>query len=118
MADTRAEVRALRRALRLKNVGAEELVGQTEENDISEGGSINSNQLTALDILAKQMNVNVEAVIAALQSSGTVKAKKLGALSENDGTQLCKSMSGFQADSSKIPAELLGYNSNWRQLVE
>src|SRR6056300_153449 len=61
VAETRAEGRALRRALRLRKVvAAEEIAEEIEDHpDKDTVGKITNNQINFIDVLAKRLNINI-----------------------------------------------------------
>ena len=68
VAETRAEGRALRRALKLRKVvAAEELSKDTEDNLGGDSVSkISSNQINFIDVMAKRLNINVSNIMKTL----------------------------------------------------
>lgn len=114
LAETRAEGRALRRALKLKKVvAAEELSQGTPENHEEEVSYITDQQITVLDTLCSKgrgMNVSVEAII----NKNGVKYSKINKVPKNEAAKLIKELSDLQQDTSKIEPHLIGYNPDWR----
>jgi len=109
LADTRAEGRALRRALQLKHVVAAEELGsgeKVEKND--DNDPITTSQLNVINSLASRLNINVEAYF---KSKGHELSKKL---TKSVGTTAVQDISAYQADATTIPADLLTYDSTWR----
>lgn len=120
-AETRAESRALRKILRLRNVSAEELGanGAVKSNEspllsTTLVAPINDNQKSAIDITAKRLNVNVEKLIKYLATNLVLDYDNLKELSHTDGGNLVKALSGYQANTNAIPIELIGYKADWR----
>ncbi len=122
MAETRAEGRALRRALRLRNVAAEELSNGGFSNKpaeqsltketIAEESAIKPNQVNMIKVLAKRLNINVEKLVEKLAKDGEMTYNKDSGLSEANGAKLNKTISAYQG-AMEIPVEILGYDANW-----
>ena len=118
VAETRAEGRALKRALRLKKVNAaEELAEKVEHdpmpvtNENVEDGPITGNQLQFIDIFCKgdRLNINVAKLLEHMNMSDNISK-----LTHIDGVAITKLLNKFQNQSEDIPAELLGFEANWR----
>jgi len=110
-ADTRAEGKALRRALKIRVITAEELQSESEEEVLISEEGINDQQILAINQLCKRLDVNVE---------GLVKTKSQGAEKINDMNNLearliISQLSEFQRKPSSIEEEnVSGYDENWK----
>jgi len=115
MAETRAEARALRRALRLKNPAAEELDGKLEakDNDISLEEKIQEVQLNGLDVMAKRCNVSIKAVMESFYTDEKITSKTVKGLTRGDGVVLINYVSGHQGNKDGVPEDFQGYE-DWR----
>jgi hypothetical protein len=111
VAETRAEGRALRRALRLRKVvAAEEIAKDIEDHpDHDTINKITNNQINFIDVLSKRMDINVTKLIEKL-APGT---KNVYNIQYNDAVNIVQNLTGFQ-QSNNIPEELKGYSSEWK----
>lgn len=113
VAETRAEGRALRRALRLKKVlAAEEVVEEVEDIDGNTVSNITNNQINFIDVLAKRLDINVLSL--AKYISIDVQQDNIHKMKHEDAVNLVQQLSSYQLDSSKIPDEIKTYNNKWR----
>lgn len=116
VAETRAEGRALRRALRLRKVvAAEEISKEIEDNP--DGGSVSKishNQINFIDVMAKRLNINVESLIKAL----AISAATVDNISHDDAVLLIKELSKHQQNMNDIPSDIIGHDPNWKKLKE
>ena len=112
VAETRAEGRALRRALKLRKVvAAEELVEDAEDNpDFDSVSKITPNQINFIDVIAKRCDINVHNVIKALD----IVAEGVYNIKHEDAVKLVRELTGLQTDTSNISANLLGYEESWK----
>lgn len=111
VAETRAEGRALRRALRLRKVvAAEELAEEIEDHiDGSSVDKITVNQINFVDVLSKRLNVDVKKLL----SSMDINEENIYNIKYNDAVQIASKLASLQQQDS-IPDDLVGYDSNWR----
>lgn len=111
VAETRAEGRALRRALRLRKVVAAEEVVDTTEDDIGADNvtKITNNQTNFIDVIAKRLDVNVLEVI---KSVGIVEDNVQNILHE-DALKVIREISSYQQKTEEIPTAFQGYVNNW-----
>lgn len=111
VAETRAEGRALRRALKLRKVVAAEELVENIEDDISNDSvnKISSNQLNFLDVMAKRLNIN----IAGLCNKLSLDGKNIKKLLHDDGVRLIRELSRYQQEIDSIPEDIKPYDSNW-----
>jgi hypothetical protein len=112
VAETRAEGRALRRALKLRKVvAAEEIAKDIEdypdENTVSK---ITNNQINFIDVMAKRLNINVTKLLEANQ----YESKNIYTLGHEDAVSLVRLLSKYQQSIDDISSELLGYNPEWK----
>jgi hypothetical protein len=112
VAETRAEGRALRRALKLRKVvAAEELAKDMEDHpDENTVSKITNNQINFIDVLAKRLNINVSKLL----ESNALESKNIYILSHDNAVSIIRLLSQYQQDVSKIPEETLGFNNDWK----
>lgn len=123
IASTRAEARALRKALKIKGVAAEELtkkdtakiVRQISSVKDSSGGEYNDQdrmsdaQYNFIDVKCKQLNINGEKLFTLFNvDSGKKVSKKIA-------SDIIDSLNDYQRDKSSIPQDILGYQQEWRK---
>lgn len=124
-AATRAEGRALRKALRIKTVAAEEMtkkntasivrsISQTKAMETTEGEYNDSERMTDkqenwLDVKASQMNINVEEMFKEVFSLN-VKRK----ITKGQASDAIKKLNSYQQKEEEIPESIVGYLSDWR----
>lgn len=111
VAETRAEGRALRRALRLRKVVAAEEISEEIEDHV-DGTSIDKitvNQVNFMDILAKRLNVDIKKLIVSMD----ITEENIYNIKYNDAVQIASKLASLQQQDS-IPDDLVGYDSNWR----
>lgn len=118
-AATRAEGRALRKALRLRTVAAEELTSKntveivrSAKPDASEGEYDDSQRMTDpqanfIDIKARQLNVNVPEMFKKVFGIGAGKR-----VIKKQASQAIEKLNEYQ-QGGVIPSEILGYQE-WR----
>lgn len=110
-ADTRAEGKALRRALKIRVITAEELQSESEEEVLISEEGINDQQILALNQLCKRLDVNVETLVKMKCS----EAKTVNDINNLEARVLISKLSGLQRSPDKIEEESLsGYNENWK----
>lgn len=108
-ASTRAEGRALRKALKLKYcVAAEEVTNVQMGEEIL---AIKSNQINIINMLCSRCNIDVVKFI----NMGTQKYKKIEDISYNTAAKMVAALNGFVSDNSKIPEHIIGFNKDWRK---
>ena len=115
IAETRAESRAFRKALRIQTVSADELSKVASEDSREERESyITDSQINVFNIVGqrtKREDSSGQGWYQAAQfgwQSGQVKKLKHG-----EAADLIKKISEYQQDTSKITKELEGYEANW-----
>lgn len=122
-AATRAEARALRKALGIKAVSAEEitrkdvstLVKSFVKTEATEGEYNNKDVMTDsqanfIDIKASQLNVNVVKFFSEEFGLDLSKEK----VSKQDASSAIKKLNEYQQSDGDIPKSVLSYDSNWR----
>lgn len=112
VAETRAEGRALRRALRLKKVvAAEELAESIDDNvDGSTVSKISSNQINFIDVIAKRLNINVTKLFNELD----ITYDSIYNIKHEDAVSSVQKLNHYQQNMSNIPDQLIGYQDNWK----
>ena len=108
-ADTRAEGKALRRALKIRVVTAEELQNEDEEEALSVEELVNDQQVLALNQLCKRLDISVVSFV-----TGEYKVKTINELRNLEGRLLISKLSDFQRSPKDIPKQYHGYDENWK----
>ena len=111
VAETRAEGRALRRALKLRKVVAAEELANSIEDDIT-GDSvskISTNQINFIDVMSKRLNINPINLLSKMNLSNNVRS-----LMHEDGVSIIRELSKYQQTIDQIPSDLLGYTEEWK----
>lgn len=111
VAETRAEGRALRRALKLRKVvAAEELAKDIEDHpDHDSVTKITNNQLNFMDVLSKRMNINMEKLLNKL----AISRDNIYNISHADAVDIVKQLTEYQQQNN-VSEDILGYESNWK----
>ena len=124
IASTRAEARALRKALKIKGVAAEELTKKdtakivrdisttktTSEGEYNDQSRMSDAQYNFIDVKCKQLNINGQKLFKNFNvDSGRKVSKKIA-------SDLIDALNDYQRDKNSIPQELLGYQEGWRDL--
>lgn len=112
VAETRAEGRALRRALKLRKVvAAEEIAKDIEDHpDENSVSKISVNQINFIDVIAQRLDINVIGLIASLAIAET----NVYNISHENAISVIKTLSSYQQNLSNIPTDLLGYQPSWK----
>jgi hypothetical protein len=122
IASTRAEARALRKALKIKGVAAEELTKKdtakivrdisntktSSEGEYNDQSRMSDAQYNFIDIKCKQLNINGQKLFKEFNvDSGKKVSKKVA-------SDLIDRLNDYQRDKNSIPKELTGYQEGWR----
>ena len=112
VAETRAEGRALRRALKLRKVVAAEELASTDEDtpDAFSVNKISSNQINFIDQMAKRLNINVVSLLASLG----IVANNINEVSHEDAVNVIRELSKLQQNLDNIQDKIVGYEASWR----
>jgi hypothetical protein len=112
VAETRAEGRALRRALKLRKVvAAEELATNVEDDPTGDNVSkISNNQINFIDVMAKRLNINTLGLISHLGFD----SNNIRGLMHDDAVAIIRELSKHQQHIDEIPESILGYSENWK----
>ena len=113
-ADTRAEGKAIRRALKIRVVTAEEMQNSDEDDLLAAEENITDQQILAINQMCKRLDVDLEKS-AKIACAG---AESVRSLSNLQGRVFLTSLSDYQRDASLIPEDFLGYDSNWRETFD
>lgn len=111
VAETRAEGRALRRALKLRKVvAAEELAKDIEDHpDHDTVTKITNNQLNFMDVLAKRLDINMIKLLQKL----ALPTDNLYNISYTDAVNIVTQLTQYQQQNN-VSEDILGYESNWK----
>jgi hypothetical protein len=123
IASTRAEARALRKALKIKGVAAEELTKKdtakivreissnkaASEGEYDDQSRMSDAQYNFIDVKCKQLNIDGEKLFAQFSvDSGKKVSKKIA-------SEIIDSLNDYQRDKSSIPQDIIGYKQEWRK---
>jgi hypothetical protein len=124
-ASTRAEGRALRKALGVKTVAAEEMtskntasmakeISNKKRNSSTEGEYDNSGRMTDpqanfIDLKAKQLDVNVTEFFKTV-----FKLNVSRKIDKKQASDAIEKLNEYQGDKSSIPDSIISYQSDWR----
>ena len=111
VAETRAEGRALRRAMRLRKVVAAEEIAENVEDDISGDTvtKITNNQINFIDVLAKRLDINIPEMLKVLSIDGS----NIKNILHHDALSVIRELSSYQQKTDEIPDNIKGYINNW-----
>jgi hypothetical protein len=125
-ASTRAEGRALRKALKLRCVTAEEITRKKDVESIVRSAvassrpvdgewngddNITEPQIKFIDSKCKQLNIDVMGFI----NSGESTFDTIDQVSKLKASKMLGELNKYQNKSKQIPDEILGYTKDWRQ---
>lgn len=112
VAETRAEGRALRRALRLRKVvAAEEISKDIEDHpDANTVSKISNAQINFIDIMAQRLNINVSKLLTDHQLS----ADNIYSISHDEAVNIIRLLSKYQQNTSEISEHIMGYSNEWK----
>lgn len=112
VAETRAEGRALRRALRLRKVvAAEELAKEIEDNpDKNTVSKISNNQINFIDVMAQRLNINVNKFL----ESNNIKIDNIYDILHEKAVEVIRLLSKYQQNVGDIPMDIMGYSKDWK----
>jgi hypothetical protein len=123
IASTRAEARALRKALKIKGVAAEELTKKdtakivrdiskqkvSSDGDFDEQGRMSDAQIKFIDIKCKQLNINGQLLFKEVFSVDSNKK-----VSKKVASDIIDKLNDYQRDKNSIPEAIVGYQEEWR----
>lgn len=110
VAETRAEGRALRKALKLRKVvTADEIAKEIVDHDSDTSNTINSSQLNFFDVFGKRLNINIKKLLDNL----AINNSNIYHISYDDAVKTITTLSSYQQNNN-IPQDLLGYDPNWK----
>lgn len=112
VAETRAEGRALRRALRLRKVvAAEEIAKDIEDHpDQNSVSKITPNQVNFIDVVAQRLNINV----IELFKANSLPSDNIYDTLHEDAVNIIRILSKYQQNTADIPNQLIGYLPEWK----
>ena len=112
VAETRAEGRALKRALRLRKVvAAEELANDIDDHpDANSVDKITNNQINFMDVIAQRLNINVHKLL----ELNNLDSKDIYGLPHAKAVDIIRLLSKYQTNMSDIPEHILGYSNEWK----
>jgi hypothetical protein len=112
VAETRAEGRALRRALRLRKVvAAEEIAKDIEDHpDENSVSKISNNQINFIDVMSQRLNINV----LKLLENNSIKIDNIYDILHENAVDIIRLLSKYQQNLANIPENIIGYSKDWK----
>jgi hypothetical protein len=112
VAETRAEGRALRRALRLRKVvAAEEIAKEIEDHpDHDTVTKISNQQINFIDVLAQRLNINVTKLL----EENNLKIDNIYSLTHESAVNIIRMLSKYQQNMDTISDNIKGYSNEWK----
>lgn len=124
-ASTRAEGRALRKALKVKCLAAEELTRkkdiesivrqtipqQPEDGEWKEDDKISPAQINFIDVKCKQLDVSVVDFI----NCGSQSYDSISDVSKKNASKMLGLLNEYQTKTKEMPENIKGYDSDWRK---
>jgi hypothetical protein len=122
IASTRAEARALRKALKIKGVAAEELTKKdtakivraisatkaSSEGEYDDQSRMSDAQYNFIDVKCKQLNIDGQKLFKQFNvDSGKKVSKKVA-------SDIIDVLNDYQRDKNLIPKDITGYQQEWR----
>jgi hypothetical protein len=110
VAETRAEGRALRKALKLRKVvTADEIAKDVVDHSEDNNNTINSSQLNFFDVFGKRLNINIKKLLDNL----AINSSNIYNISYDDAVKTITTLSSYQ-QSNDIPQDVIGYDPGWK----
>lgn len=123
-ASTRAEGRALRKALKVKCLAAEELAkkdvasivrqsvqaNQSTDGEWKEEDKISEPQIKFIDAKCKQLDIDVLKFI----NIGESKYEDISEISKKTASKMLGVLNEYQTGTKTVPSEISGYKDQWR----
>jgi hypothetical protein len=119
-ASSRAEARALRKALRLRVMSAEEATTSSADKVTNDTGYIEPAQITFIDIMCRRNKIDVWRYINSrgfLPDDGT-KYTNIEKVPYDKAIKMARALTKIQNGTLQIPEDLVGYDPNWRNKGE
>lgn len=107
---TRAEGKALRRALKIRVQTADEIMGSNEELPEDGTGNINDQQVSAIKVMTERTDTNVEKLVKSVAGD---KVKTILALTRSQAAQVFDRLAEHQREGT--PDKLKGFDKNWEE---
>lgn len=118
-ASTRAEGRALRKALKLRVLAAEELakkdiveIVQQSIKSLNQINSITNQQIQFVDNFCSRFDINVINFI----NMGEESYDTIFDISKDKAAKMIKFLNQYQKSDTEVPESIKGYDQNWRSL--
>lgn len=109
-ASTRAEARALRKALGLRCVAAEEVCKKDAAKEVQSENKISPEQISLIDRKCKALDIDVVKFI----NAGDTKYRSVYDVTKEVASKMIKVLTQDFVKKENIPADIKGYDSNWR----
>lgn len=113
IAETRAKARALKNALGIEVVAADELseVAKLESEEDFDSELINETQITVINAICKRLDISV----ITFANIGKNRYNSIREVPHQVAVKMTQQLSKYQQDSSSIPDNIKIYDENWRE---
>lgn len=113
IAETRAKARALKNALGIEVVAADELseVAKLESEQDFDSELINETQITVINAVCKRLDISVQA----FANIGKNRYNSIREVPHQVAIKMTQQLSKYQQDMSSIPDNIKKYDENWRE---
>jgi hypothetical protein len=113
-ADTRAEARALRKALRLRKVVASEELTSLPVTESGIGQFIVNSQIRGINKMCKDLDIDVIKFL----NSGTHQYKHHTHIKFTTGQQILEQLNKYLQKMNTIPGDIKGFDADWQKQGE
>ena len=121
IAETRAEARALRKALNLRKVVSADELSMKSKSDSAAGftATIEPAQIKGIDLMCKRLNINVKKFI----NLGSKQYNDIKEVNYDIAVKMMEELNKYQTDSKNpdtktIPESVVGYEKDWQTTKE
>ena len=115
IAESRAEARAFRKALKIRTVSAEELSNvaenQTESDEWEPSANLARSQEAIINKLCQQMDIDAWAFL----NSGSDKYPAVKDVTYSAAQRMIQQLNIYRKGDKQIPSSLKGYKDNWNK---
>ena len=112
-AATKAEGRALRKALMLTRIHTAEEMMDVPEDTGDGGKKVTDSTFTFLDMKGRHLNINIGKMLQRTMEKNEYKSAR--DIPYNKGVQMFHWINQIQCKTKNVPADLVGYDPEWKE---